>query len=240
MKTTFKKTIAAMSAAAVVAASAAVMAVPASAASDAAITINSVEVTLAELAANDYQVTMPITISNNPGFNNVGFQIQWDESEVTYASNDVAAGMDGSTVKEGALWFAIMNQKAIEGTSVGSVTFTVNSAAAEGDVYKIAGVNADSDGNAAPFGKDGEDLGLAAVNGGTITIVAAATTAEPTTEAPAPVTTPAPTATPTTTTTTTAKPTTGSPKTGDALPVAGVAVAVAVIGGVALVSKKRK
>ena len=33
---------------------------------------------------------------------------------------------------------------------------------------------------------------------------------------------------------------TSSPKTGDALPIAGVAVAVAVIGGVALVSKKRK
>ena len=67
---------------------------------------------------------------------------------------------------------------------------------------------------------------------------------EPTTEA----TTAAPTATPVAATTTTAKvatPTkpaksTSSPKTGDALPVAGVAVAVAVIGGVALVAKKRK
>ena len=66
-------------------------------------------------------------------------------------------------------------------------------------------------------------------------------------------TTAAPTATPTAGTTTTAAPvatktntnkggakSTSSPKTGDALPVAGVAVAVAVIGGVALVAKKRK
>ena len=82
------------------------------------------------------------------------------------------------------------------------------------------------------------ETGEAGSGAGTITIVADATDAP--TEAP----TTAPVATGTTAATTTTKKaaakSTSSPKTGDALPVAGVAVAVAVIGGVALVAKKRK
>ena len=61
MKTTFKKTMAALSAAAVVAASAAVMAVPASAAG-ATVTISSVTLTLDELKAANYEVTLPVTV----------------------------------------------------------------------------------------------------------------------------------------------------------------------------------
>ena len=58
MKTTLKKTMAALSAAAVVAASAAVMAVPTSAAADITLGISSKEVTLDELAASGNKVTL--------------------------------------------------------------------------------------------------------------------------------------------------------------------------------------
>ena len=112
-----------------------------------------------------------------------------------------------------------------------------------GDTYTLSIDGKDSDGVETSY-KNGEtgDSGVPGGGAGTITIVEDPT--EPTTEA----TTAAPTATPVAATTTAAKvatPTkpaksTSSPKTGDALPVAGVAVAVAVIGGVALVAKKRK
>lgn len=238
MKTTFKKTIAAMSAAAVVAASAAVMAVPASAASSAVVTVNSVEVTLEELAASNYEVTMPITVANSDGYTTMGFTMLLPDT-LTYVLAEPNKGTSGVVASGNRVWFAVMSGNALTSSDVGYLTVGVPKDAAEGDVYTVEALNEDSDGAPAPFGKDGVDVGMSAVNGGTITIVAAPTEA-PTTEAPT--TTAAPTATPVTTTaaTTTKKPTTGSPKTGDALPVAGVAVAVAVIGGVALVSKKRK
>ena len=146
--------------------------------------------------------------------------------------------MDASLHVAPTLWFAFMDQKLVTASEVGSMTFELPSTAAVGDVYTIEGFTTDANGAPAVLGINGENVGLADVQSGTITIIAdpteapteAPTTEAPTTAAPVVTTTAAPVATPTT----------GSPKTGDALPVAGVAVAVAVIGGVALVSKKRK
>lgn len=70
MKTTLKKTMAALSAAAVVAASAAVMAVPTSAAG-VSLTMGSKTLTLAELKADNYEVTLPIGVTDK--INSVGF-----------------------------------------------------------------------------------------------------------------------------------------------------------------------
>lgn len=69
MKTTLKKTMAALSAAAVVAASAAVMAIPTSAAGM-SLTIGSATLTESELKAADYKVTLPI--GSTAEFNSVG------------------------------------------------------------------------------------------------------------------------------------------------------------------------
>ena len=126
-----------------------------------------------------------------------------------------------------------------------------------GDVYTITAADTGRDGTKAQFENVNGDGGLTTAVSGAIVVKGEPTTEEPTTEAPtteAPVvtteaattaapkaTTTAKAATPATTTTKkAAAASTSSPKTGDALPIAGVAVAVAVIGGVALVSKKRK
>ena len=102
MKTTLKKTMAALSAAAVVAASAAVMAVPTSAAADITLGISSKEVTLDELAASGNKVTLDITSSAE--FNSCGVGVtlndglEYDEEEGMYPT--VKKGQ-GSAVSNG-------------------------------------------------------------------------------------------------------------------------------------------
>ncbi len=249
MKTTLKKTMAALSAAAVVAASAAVMAVPTSAAADITLGISSKEVTLDELAASGNKVTLDITSSAE--FNSCGVGVtlndglEYDEEEGMYPT--VKKGQ-GSAVSNGNFVFmpfayAPVPLKTLEAGKFAEIVVKVPSTAKVGDKFTVSISGKDSDGKDMPV-KNGVtgDVGVASGSTGTITIVGEPEPA--TTEA----TTAAPTATPVAATTTAAKvatPTkpaksTSSPKTGDALPVAGVAVAVAVIGGVALVAKKRK
>ena len=238
MKTTLKKTMAALSAAAVVAASAAVMAVPTSAAG-VSLTMGSKTLTLAELKAANYQVTLPIGVTDS--INSVGFGVTLGEG-LTYV--DLAATNDAGNFVFAPFAYATVPLKAVSG-QIAAITVEVSKDAKAGDTFTLSIDGKDSDGVETSY-KNGEtgDSGVPGGGAGTITIAEDPT--EPTTEA----TTAAPTATPVAATTTTAAKvatttkkqakSTSSPKTGDALPVAGVAVAVAVIGGVALVAKKRK
>ena len=238
MKTTLKKTMAALSAAAVVAASAAVMAVPTSAAG-VSLTMGSKTLTLAELKAANYQVTLPIGVTDS--INSVGFGVTLGEG-LTYVDLEASVNDAGNFVFA-PFAYATVPLKAVSG-QIAAITVEVSKDAKAGDTYTLSIDGKDSDGVETSY-KNGEtgDSGVPGGGAGTITIVEDPT--EPTTEA----TTAAPTATPVAATTTAAKvatatkkaaKSTSSPKTGDALPVAGVAVAVAVIGGVALVAKKRK
>lgn len=240
MKTTFKKTMAALSAAAVVAASAAVMAVPASAAG-ATVDIADVTLTLDELKAANYEVTLAISVDSN--WTKLCYGAQMGDG-LTYVS---AFAMPGGAVEEekGALWFAGAASSPTKADfGAGELTVKVSEDAAEGDVFTVKGLTVAPAGNSAEFANTAEsdETSTPAVVDGVITIAAAATTPKPTeTEAP---TTAAPTeattAAPVATTTKAPAKSTSSPKTGDALPIAGVAAAVAVIGGVAFVAKKRK
>lgn len=243
MKTTLKKTMAALSAAAVVAASAAVMAVPTSAAG-VSLTMGSKTLTLAELKADNYEVTLPIGVTDK--INSVGFGVTLGDG-LSYVK--LKGSVEGATVmaaasESGNFIFAPFAYASVPleavGGQIAEIKVKVSESAKPGDTFTLSIDGKDSDGVETSY-KNGEtgETGVPGSGAGTITIVE-----DPTTEA----TTAAPTATPVAATTTTAKvatPTkpaksTSSPKTGDALPVAGVAVAVAVIGGVALVAKKRK
>lgn len=244
MKTTLKKTMAALSAAAVVAASAAVMAIPTSAAGM-SLTIGSATLTESELKAANYEVTLPI--GSTAEFNSVGVGVTLQDglSYVKKGMKVTADGASGLAVESNGFVFmpfsyATVPLEALPAGQFAQITVQVPSTAKAGDVFNLTIAGKDSDGTVMEYknGVTGE-TGEAGSGAGTITIVADATDAP--TEAP----TTAPVATGTTAATTTAKKaaaakSTSSPKTGDALPVAGVAVAVAVIGGVALVAKKRK
>ena len=246
MKTTLKKTMAALSAAAVVAASAAVMAVPTSAAG-VSLTMGSKTLTLAELKAANYQVTLPIGVTDS--INSVGFGVTLGEG-LTYVDLEasvkkatcLAATNDAGNFVFAPFAYATVPLKAVSG-QIAAITVEVSKDAKAGDTYTLSVDGKDSDGVETSY-KNGEtgESGVPGGGAGTITIAEDAT--KPT-EAPTEAPTTAPVATGTTAATTTTKKaaaakSTSSPKTGDALPVAGVAVAVAVIGGVALVAKKRK
>lgn len=251
MKTTFKKTMAALSAAAVVAASAAVMATPVSAAAPSGtVTVATVTVTLEELQANDYKVAVPITVEGLTG-GWTGLQVNTIlGSGLTYKApikNDcgapvLAPAWDGVE----NLWLAATTDTAIDYPEFATITVVVSEDAQPGDFYSINASNVAPSGAAADFKNGNEDGTYTTVNGG-VQIAEIPTEPEtqpetqPETDAPtnAPATD-APTAAPTATATKAPAKSTSSPKTGDALPIAGVAAAVAVIGGVALVSKKRK
>lgn len=242
MKTTLKKTMAALSAAAVVAASAAVMAIPTSAAGM-SLTIGSATLTESELKAANYEVTLPI--GSTAEFNSVGVGVTLQDglSYVKKGMKVTADGASGLAVESNGFVFmpfsyATVPLEALPAGQFAQITVQVPSTAKAGDVFNLTIAGKDSDGTVMEYknGVTGE-TGEAGSGAGTITIV------EPT-EAPTEAPTTAPVATGTTAATTTTKKaaakSTSSPKTGDALPVAGVAVAVAVIGGVALVAKKRK
>lgn len=241
MKTTFKKTMAALSAAAVVAASAAVMAVPASAA-PATVTISSVTMTLDELKAANYEVTLEISADTN--WTKLAFGAKVGEG-LTYVSSDAMAG--GAAVENGgAIWYAGASQSPVKvdkNSYAGEVTVKVTEDAAPGDTFTVEGLTVAPAGNSAEFADVSAGTeGVPAVISGVITIAAdetETTTEAPTTTTEAPATTTT-TAAPVATTTKAPAKSTSSPKTGDALPIAGVAAAVAVIGGVAFVAKKRK
>lgn len=321
MKSTFKKALAAVSAAAVVATSAAVFtAVPADAIGGLAIA--GVTVTMDELKANNYLVTVPVTINgNSDGWDALAFGMSWNTSEITYSSN-TRGGLLGDAyinqnieisgsglqlTPDGAgAWIAYASTPSATGPSyvVGdgtiiNVIFKVNENAQPGDIYSIGSPAVSFDGASTPLVQHSPDAstapaseGYIKIDGSVTTTTEATTTTTTTTEATTTTTTTTTAAaTTTTTTTTTAKPTTttttttsaaattttttttaaatttkaatttsaatttkkaaqqttkkntgstSSPKTGSMIPVAGAVAAIAVIGGVALVSKKRK
>lgn len=268
MKTTLKRTMAALSAAAIVATSAAVLAVPTSAAGGTA-TIGTVEVTVEEAKAG--QIKVPVSVDNN--FVKLSLGAEWDTSELDCTSikcnsSSLALKFAYSEAYDFA-WLPFLSTDAdrdgnvlaydtANGATVAYLIFDIKDADIQpGDTYTITAADTGRDGTKAQFENVNGDGGLTTAVSGAIVVKGEPTTEEPTTEAPttealvvtteaattaAPkATTTAKAATPATTTTKKkAAASTSSPKTGDALPIAGVAVAVAVIGGVALVSKKRK
>ena len=255
--------MAALSAAAIVATSAAVLAVPTSAAGGTA-TIGTVEVTVEEAKAG--QIKVPVSVDNN--FVKLSLGAEWDTSELDCTSikcnsSSLALKFAYSEAYDFA-WLPFLSTDAdrdgnvlaydtANGATVAYLIFDIKDADIQpGDTYTITAANTGRDGTKAQFENVNGDGGLTTAVSGAIVVKGEPTTEEPTTEAPvvttAAATTAAPKATTTakaatpaaTTTKKAAAASTSSPKTGDALPIAGVAVAVAVIGGVALVSKKRK
>ena len=222
MKSTFKKALAAVSAAAVVATSAAVFtAIPADAIGSLAIA--GVTVTMDELQANNYLVTVPVTINGNTdGWDALAFGVSWNTSEITYSSNSrggllgdayinqnieiSGSGLQLSPDNAGA-WIAYASTPSASGPSyvVGdgaiiNIIFKVNENAQPGDIYYIDSPAISFDGSYTPNIQHSPDVSTQPASQGYIKIDGAVTT---TTEA----TTTEATTTTTTTTTTTAKPT---------------------------------
>ena len=234
MKSTFKKALAAVSAAAVVATSAAVFtAVPAEAVNMPS--IGQVTVTLDELKANNYQVVVPISVYGGDGWNSLGFGLEWSADELTCVKSASGQGIfdamaEGVQVNGSGFqlnptgiggWVGYATTpNGNEPTYVTSenpflnITFKVTEDAQPGDIFYINGRETSFDGAYTSLITHGTEVVTGAPSQGWIQIEGEQTT---TTEATTTTTTEATTtttttttaaATTTTTTTTTAKPTT--------------------------------
>ena len=169
--------------------------------------------------------SVPVTISGNVGFAGTGFKYTFDKA-LTFKS--VKGDLIGSPVKSVAGNVVALTSAGSEDVkdngTLYTLTFDLPKDAKAGDVFNIAGslkqfANADT-----------KDVAVKIVDGAIkVEAEKAATTVAATTAA---------------STTKAAKKTVkkagSSPATGEALPIAGAAAAVAVIGGVAIASRKRK
>ena len=197
MKSTFKKALAAVSAAAVVATSAAVFtAVPAQAVNTPS--IGQVTVTLDELQANNYLVTVPVYIAGNTdGWDSIAFGVQWSTDELTYSKGVAGAsvlGAMGEGIQVSGSGFQL-NPAGIGGwityattptgdgptyvTGDGSVlnlTFKVTENAQPGDIYYIDGLERSYDGAYVPKVTHGSEVVTGAPSQGYIQIEGVQTT----------------------------------------------------------------
>lgn len=236
MKSTFKKALAAVSAAAVVATSAAVFtAVPAQAVNTPS--IGQVTVTMDELQSSNYLVTVPVSIyGNTDGWDSIAFGLQWSTDELTYSKcvsgGSIANAMftDGIQVSGSGFqlnpagiggWITYATTPTGDGPTyvtgddpVINITFKVTENAQPGDIYYIDGLERSYDGAYVPKVTHGSEVvtgapsqGYIQIEGVQTTTTEATTTTTTTTTTKATTTTAKPTTT-TTTTTSTAKPTT--------------------------------
>ena len=237
MKSTFKKALAAVSAAAVVATSAAVFtAVPAQALNTPS--VGQVVLTLEELQNQNYLVTVPVYISGNTdGWDSIAFGLEWNADELTYSKSAAGAsvlGAMGEGIAVNTSGFQV-NPQGIGGwvtyatTPTGdgptfvtgdgaviNITFKVTENAQPGDIYNIMGREDSFDGaykSTITHGNDQSLVGAPAqgyiqIAGEQTTTTEATTTTTTEATTTTTTTTTAAATTTTTTTTTTAKPTT--------------------------------
>ena len=218
MKSTFKKALAAVSAAAVVATSAAVFtAVPAQALNTPS--VGQVTVTMDELQSSNYLVTVPVYIAGNTdGWDSLAFGLQWNADELTYSKGVAGASVLGAMGEGVAVntsgfqvhpqgiggWVTYATTPTGDGPTyvtgdgaIINITFKVTENAQPGDIYYIDGLERSYDGAYVPKITHGDESLTGAPSQGYIQIEGVQTT---TTEA-------------TTTTTTTVATTTASGET---------------------------
>ena len=169
--------------------------------------------------------SVPVTISGNTGFAATGFGFTYDPAiKFDSVEGGIIAEPEGA---DGTNYKALTSAKSTNITKDGviyTLKFTIPADAKAGTVYEISGA-VDTFADA-----DGKDVDVNLVKGAIkveaekAATTVAATTAASTTKAAKK----------------TAKKAGSSPATGEALPIAGAAAAVAVIGGVAIASRKRK
>jgi hypothetical protein len=173
-------------------------------------------------------VDVPVTVSPNAGIAGTGLHYYYDG--ITFSKTvrgDVDPGYIGNASNASDVAVTTAADSAVSGTGVlYYLEFTIPADATAGTVYDIAGsleLVSDIDGN---------DLAAGIVDGA----IVIAGAEEESTEAASETATEKATAAATKTVTKVGS----SPATGEALPIAGAVAAVAVIGGVAIASKKRK
>ncbi len=261
----FKKVMAAVAAMSLVACAAAI---PASASADGVtVEIQQVEVDVKDLAKDGGNVIpVAITLTENKGINAFAFGVDVDDAcefEMDYDAQTMMMSVEGAKSEvetENFVWINGANARTYSKTDVVIIglTVTIPKDAKIGDVFELNYAEVDLEGKDHIWGDTTTKADYVAAKtadavDGWIKIVGEPETTPDTTPETTPDTTPetTPDTTPDTTTTTTTTttgtststtPGTGSPATGttDVLPIVGVAAAAAILGGVAIVAKKKE
>ena len=127
--------------------------------------IGKVEVTMDELQENNYQITVPVDISNNNnGWDALAFGMAWDTNEITYSSNSIGSLLleafgnnieisgSGFQISQDDMkgWTIYVSIPSSDGPtyvkgdgSILNVTFKVNENAQPNDIYYIDGLEKD-------------------------------------------------------------------------------------------------
>lgn len=169
--------------------------------------------------------SVPVSISGNVGFAGTGIGYTFDKK---LGFDSVKGGLIGSPVKKAIEGYVAITSAVDEDIKDNGVLYTINftlpADAKAGDVFNVTGsLNGFSNAASSDVKVKITD-GAIKVADDEVATTAAATTAASSTKAA----------------TKTTKKAGSSPATGEALPIAGAAAAVAVIGGVAVASRKRK
>ncbi|MBR2913039.1 MAG: hypothetical protein IKC40_03870 [Oscillospiraceae bacterium] len=260
----FKKIMAAVAAMSLVACAAAI---PASASAEGAtVEIQQVTLTLDELKAMNYEVPINIVLTENAGINAFAFGVGVEEGcsfTVDMDVQEVMMAVEAAKSSDAEFaWVNGANARTYKKSDmiICGIVVKVPETAAAGDQFDITYAAQDQEGKKHIWGDtttkaDYVAAGSAdAVDGwikitGVPTTEATTTTEETTTTTESETTTTTESSETTTTTTTTGTgtatsttPGTGSPATGttDVLPIVGVAAAAAILGGVAIVAKKKE
>ncbi|MCD8219143.1 MAG: leucine-rich repeat domain-containing protein, partial [Ruminococcus sp.] len=112
------------------------------------ISVGTVELTLDELEAADYQAQVPITVGTS--FTQLAFGITLDDNLTFAAGSNDAGGLCAAAVNGQFIWFSVITKTAeIDGADVGYITVTVDPSATEGSVYNLTATTKNADGNVA-------------------------------------------------------------------------------------------
>lgn len=171
--------------------------------------IGKVEVTMDELQENNYQITVPVDISNNNnGWDALAFGMAWDTNEITYSSNSIGSLLleafgnnieisgSGFQISQDDMkgWVTYVSIPSSDGPnyvkgdgSILNVTFKVNENAQPNDIYYIDGLEKDWEYGYLSMVQHGSDVNNRPASQGYIKIIgspSATTTTTTTTTTP--------------------------------------------------------
>ncbi len=119
------------------------------------IQVGQVEVELDELIENNYMVTVPITMPDNPTYVTMQFGITWDTTRMTgmgaRSTGDADIPLFAFAIDKTFLWISFVGMGCVS-TDLCSVTFQIDSDVQVGDYFQIDGIYEDYNHNNAWYG----------------------------------------------------------------------------------------
>ena len=135
------------------------------------VSIDTVELTLDELIAADYKVTVPVRVSGSGGWRELGYGVSWDTDELLTISNistgepikeastkGIVMHVPAVNYETGLLWAGAIasvdesdytTQIYVEDGIISYITFTINPSAVAGDMYIITALDTSPEGTRA-------------------------------------------------------------------------------------------